>query len=91
MRRILPVLFTVAGLSAAAQNSEDEFYRIDTFPDRGLKLEIGALTKLGDGSILLGTRTGDVFFAEGAYEDDPEKVSYRKYARGLAQPLGFLE
>ena len=76
---------------AVAQTAEDEYYKIDTFPDRGLKLEIGALTQLGDGQIMLATRSGDVFIAEGAYDDDPEKVVYKKYARGLAQPLGLLE
>ena len=87
------VLATLAACSAlaGAQNAEDEYYKIDTFPDRGLKLEIGALAKLEDGSIMFGTRTGDVFVADGAYEDDPEKVAYKKYARGLAQPLGLLE
>jgi glucose/arabinose dehydrogenase len=74
-----------------AQGVEDEFYKIDTFPDRGLRLEIGALAKLSDGRIMLGTRTGDLFIAEGAYEDDPEKVVYKIFARGLAQPLGLLE
>ncbi len=70
---------------------EQEFYKIDTFPDRGLKLEVGALTKLSDGRIMLGTRTGDVFIAEGAYDNDPGKIAYKRYARGLAQPLGLLE
>ena len=70
---------------------EEEFYKIDTFPDRGLKLEVGALTKLSDGRIMLGTRTGDVFIAEGAYDNDPGKIAYKRYARGLAQPLGLLE
>ncbi len=63
------VLATLAACSAlaGAQNAEDEYYKIDTFPDRGLKLEIGALAKLEDGSIMFGTRTGDVFVADGAY------------------------
>ena len=76
---------------AGAQSAEDEFYKIDTFPDRGNRLEVGALTKLTDGTIMLATRTGDVLIVEGAYDDDPEKVGYKKYARGLAQPLGLLE
>ena len=76
---------------AGAQSAEDEFYKIDTFPDRGNRLEVGALTKLTDGTIMLATRTGDVLIVEGAYGDDPDKVVYKKYARGLAQPLGLLE
>lgn len=93
-RLLVPVVVAlVLGVSApvSAQGAEDEFYRIDTFPDRGLRLEIGALAQLSDGRIMLGTRTGDLMIAEGAYEDDPEQVAYKNYARGLAQPLGLLE
>lgn len=43
-----------------------------------------------DGKIMVATRLGDIFLVEGAY-GDPTKVQFKRWARGLAQPLGLLE
>lgn len=48
------------------------------------------MTLLGDGNLLVGTRRGDVYVLENPY-GAPEAAQFRPWARGLAQPLGFLE
>lgn len=85
---------TVACLTASAvwaEVSESDYYKIDTFPiPEGLRMEVGAMTQLKDGRMLIGTRTGDVFMLENPY-GAPEKATFKLWTRGLAQPLGFLE
>jgi glucose/arabinose dehydrogenase len=45
---------------------------------------------MSDGNLLVGTRRGDVYVLENPY-GDPASAVFRPWARGLAQPLGFLE
>ncbi len=70
--------------------SEADYYTIETFPPKGHTLEIGAMTRLRDGRILIGTRTGDIFLVENPYGPSAD-VEYKRWARGLAQPLGLLQ
>ena len=86
-------VLALAGLLACtfAQAAEEaEYYQIDTFPTEDLPMEVGAMTLMSDGNLLVGTRRGDVYVLENAY-GDPADAIFRPWARGLAQPLGFLE
>jgi glucose/arabinose dehydrogenase len=69
---------------------ESDYYAIDTFPTEDLPMEVGAMTLMSDGNLLIGTRRGDVYVLENAY-GNPDEAVFRPWARGLAQPLGFLE
>lgn len=76
--------------AAANAAEESDYYVIDTFPTENLPMEVGAMTLMSDGNLLIGTRRGDVYVLENAY-GNPDEAVFRPWARGLAQPLGFLE
>jgi glucose/arabinose dehydrogenase len=44
-----------------------------------------------DGRLMIGTRTGDIWILQNAYDENTENVKFHRWARGLAQPLGFAE
>ena len=73
-----------------AHTEESDYYQIDTFDTEKLPMEVGAMTLLSDGNLLVGTRRGDVYVLDQPY-GKPEEATFRPWARGLAQPLGFLE
>lgn len=71
--------------------AESRYYRLVTLPLLDdMVLEVSGLLQLRDGRIMVATRRGEVFIVEGAYSDPPAP-RYKRYAFGLAQPLGLLE
>ncbi len=87
-------LLTAVPVSAqtALQEAEAQYYKMITFPfDESMPLEVGAMTCLEDGRLLIGTRRGDVFKLENPYVADPKKARFSLWTRGLAQPLGFAQ
>ena len=80
----------LGGASAFAAE-ESDYYTIETFEfAEDIAMEVGAMTTLSDGRLLLGTRTGDVFVLNNPY-GDPSQPELSLWTRGLAQPLGFYE
>jgi glucose/arabinose dehydrogenase len=72
-------------------NAENEYYKLVTLPlPDDVVLEVGGLAHLSDGRIMAATRRGEVYIIENAYSD-PAKPIFKRYAFGLAQPLGLLE
>lgn len=85
---LLAVLSVPGGLWAA---QESDYYSIETIDiPEGIPMEVGAMITLSDGRLMLGTRTGDVYILENP-EGDPANPKLKRWARGLAQPLGFTE
>lgn len=85
------ILVEVMGLSTLPAAQEQDYYSIETFQfPESVAMEVGAMTTLRNGSLLIGTRTGDVFILENPY-GDVEKPVLKSWTQGLAQPLGFLE
>lgn len=79
----------LSGVSHAA--TEEDYYKMVSFPfDENFPLEIGAMTQLSDGRMMVGTRLGDLYIIENPY-GDPAQAKFLHWARGLAQPLGLLE
>ncbi len=72
-----------------AHTEESDYYQIDTFDTENLPMEVGAMTLLSDGNLLVGTRRGDVYVLDQPY-GKPEEATFRPWARGLAQPLVFV-
>ena len=71
--------------------AEGRFYRLLTMPlADDMVMEVSGLLQLQDGRMMVATRRGEVFIVENAYSDPPRPV-YKRYAFGLAQPLGLLE
>jgi glucose/arabinose dehydrogenase len=79
-------------LGVSAQVKESDYYEIINYPasdDTGLTLEICSMTMLLDGNLMVGTRLGDIFYVENAY--DPGKAKFTEFAHGLNHPLGMVE
>lgn len=81
-------LLLVSNLHGA--DRESAYYAIETFPTENTPMEVSGMLQRTDGEIMVATRLGDIFVVEGAY-GDPAKVQFKRWARGLAQPLGLLE
>ncbi len=60
-------------------------------PSDGLALEISGMTWTADGRLAVVIRKGEVWFIEGANSNEPENISFHRFASGLHEPLGILE
>src|SRR5262245_43905738 len=69
---------------------EDGYYKIRTFtPPKGEVLEAGAIEVLPGDKIAVGTRRGEIWIIDNAYDDDPSKVKFSRFAHGLHEVLGL--
>ncbi len=93
MKKTLLALLGTAGLAMAADSlqspREDEFYPITTIatPD-GAVVEPGGIELLDGKKLAVGTRRGDIWIVEGAYENPPQP-KWTKFASGLHEILGL--
>ncbi|MGE3777372.1 MAG: hypothetical protein AB7F89_09320 [Pirellulaceae bacterium] len=55
-----------------------------------LALEVSGLSVLDAHRIAVAIRKGEVWILDGACEDPPSQVTYRRFASGLHEPLGLL-
>ena len=98
----LTLAMTLCGLAAIsvtraqAQNkpapapTEDDYYKILTFtPPGGEVLEAGAMEQLPGGKIAMGTRRGEIWILENAYDPDSKKVTFSRFAHGMHEILGL--
>src|SRR5262249_43371741 len=75
---------------APATANEADYYKLLTFtPPANEVLEAGALEMLPDGRVALGTRRGEVWLIDNAYDDDPGKAKFTRFAHGLHEVLGL--
>jgi glucose/arabinose dehydrogenase len=69
-----------------------DYYRILTFtPPPGQVLEAGAIEVLPDGTVAVGTRRGEVWLIHNAYDPDPKKAKFTRFAHGLHEVLGLAQ
>lgn len=74
---------------APAENEAD-YYKLLTFtPPAGEVLEAGAIEVLPDGKVALGTRRGEVWLIDNAYDENPANAKFTRYAHGLHEVLGM--
>jgi glucose/arabinose dehydrogenase len=74
----------------ATADAEDAYYKLLRFtPPPGQVLEAGALEVLPDGKVAVGTRRGEIWLIDNAYDPDPEKVKFSRFAHGLHEVLGL--
>ncbi len=52
-------------------------------------MEISSIALMPDEKVAVATRRGDVWICSGAYGDDLSKVTWKKFASGLHEPLGM--
>lgn len=75
---------------ASKNDPEADYYKIHTFtPPEGAVLEAGAIEMLPDGKVALGTRRGEVWLIDNAYDDNPAKAKFTRFAHGLHEVLGM--
>jgi len=80
----------IAGSVGLAAPSEDDYYRIISFPiPKNMVLEVSGLHQLKDGRMLVASRRGEIYIVENAFSE-PAVPRYKKWAFGLSQPLGLL-
>lgn len=78
-------------LRQEAMDREQTYYRLVTLPlPDDVVMEVGGLLWRSDGRLMAATRRGDVYLVDGA-TDAPPRPRYRRWAEGLAEPLGLLE
>jgi glucose/arabinose dehydrogenase len=82
-----------AGKKAPAKpETEADYYKLLTFtPPAGEVLEAGALEVLPDGKVAVGTRRGEVWLIDNAYDEDPKKAKFTRFAHGLHEVLGLAQ
>src|SRR5262249_50411274 len=69
---------------------EAEYYKLLTFtPPAGEVLEAGAIEVLPGDKVAVGTRRGEVWIIDNAYDPDPAKVKFSRFAHGLHEVLGL--
>jgi glucose/arabinose dehydrogenase len=78
------------GKAPAKLATEADFYQILTFtPPPGEVLEAGAIEVLPDGKVAVGTRRGEIWLIDNAYDKDPKKAKFTRFAHGLHEVLGL--
>ncbi len=86
------VLLVPVVARAQKKTAEEDYYKILSFtPPPGEVLEAGALELLPDGKIALGTRRGEVWLIDNAYDTDPGKAKFTRFAHGLHEVLGLAQ
>ncbi len=86
--RSLFTFLALASLSLAA--TESDYYQREVIPlPPGEVMEIGSIALMPEEKVAVATRRGDIWICSGAYGDDLSKVTWKKYAQNLHEPLGM--
>jgi glucose/arabinose dehydrogenase len=91
------VLLTVPALmpgqgrrSKADLTTEGQYYKLLKFEvPPGQVLEAGAFEPLPGGKVAVGTRRGEVWVIDNAYDPDPARAKFTRFAHGLHEVLGL--
>ncbi|MBJ7256052.1 MAG: hypothetical protein JHC69_04565 [Akkermansiaceae bacterium] len=87
--RFFTAFFLTVTLCRAANQSD--FYLRQEIPlPPGEVMEIGSIALMPDEKIAVTTRRGDLWICTGAYGEDLTKVTWKKFAQGLHEPLGMF-
>jgi len=75
---------------AAAPQQESDYYTVDYLtPPDGEVLEVGGMDFLSDGTLLVSTRRGRVWWIDNPMAEDPADASFHIFAEGLQEGLGL--
>lgn len=89
-------LMAIQHLSLAQEKSmrvpdtEDDFYKMISLPvPEDVILEVGGMATLPDGSLAICTRRGEVWIVSSPTISGSEKPVFKRFAKGLHEPLGL--
>jgi glucose/arabinose dehydrogenase len=70
--------------------TEDDYYKLLRYqvPD-GVVLEAGAIEIMPNGKVAVASRRGEIWMIDNAYDDDPKKAKFSRFAHGLHEVLGL--
>jgi glucose/arabinose dehydrogenase len=69
----------------------DDYYEREPIPlPEGEVMELGSIALMPNQEIAVSNRRGEIWICSGAYGADLSKVSWRKFAEGLHEPLGMF-
>jgi len=75
---------------AATKVEESDYYELQSLPiPEDIVLEVGGMSMLPNGTLAASTRRGDVWLIENPTMEGGEAPHYRRFARGLHEPLGL--
>jgi hypothetical protein len=83
------LLTALLAAPAFAQQQSDFYLREEIPLPKGEVMEIGSIAVMPDDKVAVATRRGDVWICSGAYAEDVSKVTWKKFAGGLHEPLGM--
>src|SRR3954454_14902242 len=87
---LLPVQGQARQKAPLKPPTEEDYYKLLTFtPPPGEVLEAGGIEVLPDSKVAVGTRRGEVWVIDNAYDDDPKKAKFTRFAHGLHEVLGL--
>src|SRR5262249_51268065 len=71
--------------------TETDYYKIlsYTLPEKAV-LEIGGIEVLPDGKVAFCTRRGEIWMVENAFDPDPAKAKFTRFAHCLHETLGLV-
>ncbi|HIA38508.1 MAG TPA: DUF1080 domain-containing protein [Planctomycetes bacterium] len=79
-----------AFLLLALQAQESDHYSVEYLPiPAGETIEVGGVDFLSDGTMLLSTRRGRVWWVDNALADDMSQIRFHIFAEGLHEGLGL--
>ncbi len=59
--------------------------------DDGIALEVSGIAVLDDQRVAVSIRKGEVWILDHVYDEDPDKVTFHRFASALHEPLGLLK
>lgn len=87
--RILTVLL-VFGLFPIFAQQESDYYKITDIPiPKDIVFEVTCIETLPGNKIAAGSRRGDIYIIENAYDDDTTNDKWTLFASGIHEPLGL--
>jgi hypothetical protein len=91
MFRVGCSMLLLASLAHAEPPKESDFYTREEIPlPPNEVMEIGSIALMPEQKIAVTTRRGDLWICTGAYGDDLSKVTWKKFAQNLHEPLGMF-
>ncbi len=76
---------------ALISKKQDLYYSREVIPTpKDVVLEAGGIAILPDKKVAVSSRRGDIWVCSGAYDEDLSKVTWKRYATGVHEPLGIF-